>query len=77
MYFPVGWPKHLELQDCKAFPISVFCNRDRSLFGILTEDSISVWFIRVSFWLKWWAVCCIIDSNILHVCYFALETISL
>lgn len=49
MYFPVGWPKHLELQDCKAFPISVFCNRDRSLFGILTEDSVSVWFIRVSF----------------------------
>lgn len=47
MYFPVGWPKYLELQDSNALPISVFCNRDRTLFGVLTEDSISIWFIRV------------------------------
>ncbi|GIX72536.1 guanine nucleotide exchange factor subunit R06F6.8 [Caerostris extrusa] len=46
MYFPIGWPKYLELQNCRSSPISVFCNRDRSLFGVLTNDSISIWYIR-------------------------------
>ena len=64
MYFPVGWPKYLELQDRKAFPISVFCNRDRSLFGVLTEDSISVWFIRVSFLIKTFIRNCFMAINI-------------
>ncbi|PRD22804.1 UNVERIFIED_CONTAM: Rich [Trichonephila clavipes] len=46
MYFPIGWPKYLELRNSNSLLISVFCNRDRSLFGVLTEDSISIWFIR-------------------------------
>ncbi|KAF8793874.1 RAB6A-GEF complex partner protein 1 like protein [Argiope bruennichi] len=46
MYFPTGWPKYLEPRNSLSLPISVFCNRDRSLFGVLTDDSISIWFIR-------------------------------
>ncbi|XP_035209337.1 guanine nucleotide exchange factor subunit RIC1-like isoform X2 [Stegodyphus dumicola] len=46
MYFTVGWPKYLERQNINCLPISVFCNRDRTLFGVLTEDSISIWYIR-------------------------------
>ncbi|XP_071039562.1 guanine nucleotide exchange factor subunit RIC1 [Parasteatoda tepidariorum] len=46
MYFPVGWPKYLETRSPNSLPLSVFCNRDRSLFCILGDDYISIWFIR-------------------------------
>lgn len=45
MYFPIGWPKYIHLQD-GTLTIYLFSNRDRSLFGVLTEDSIGIWFAK-------------------------------
>lgn len=48
MYFPIGWPKILrtpELTDENI--IQVVCNRDKILFVVLTDDTISVWFTKV------------------------------
>ncbi|XP_023222125.1 RAB6A-GEF complex partner protein 1-like [Centruroides sculpturatus] len=45
MYFPIGWPKYIHLQDSTR-TIYLFSNRDRSLFGVLTEDSIGIWFAK-------------------------------
>lgn len=48
MYFPIGWPKILrtpELSDENI--IQVVCNRDKILFVVLTDDTISVWFTKV------------------------------
>ncbi|XP_026464310.1 guanine nucleotide exchange factor subunit Rich-like [Ctenocephalides felis] len=47
MYFPIGWPKILrtpELTDENI--IQVVCNRDKILFVVLTDDTISVWFTK-------------------------------
>lgn len=48
MYFPVGWPKILSQQKGNVETNSVFCNRDRSLFGVLTDDSVDVWYCKVN-----------------------------
>ncbi|PSN48149.1 hypothetical protein C0J52_08719 [Blattella germanica] len=47
MYFPVGWPKVLNIPDlynCKLR--QVVCNRDKILFAILTDDCLYIWFCK-------------------------------
>jgi hypothetical protein len=45
MYFPIGWPQTLKSSEDT---ISIVCNTDRSLFGLLTINSLSIWFCRPS-----------------------------
>lgn len=48
MYFPVGWPKKLRIPEVVDNNIiQVVCNRDKILFVVLTDDTISVWFTKV------------------------------
>ncbi|PNF21795.1 Guanine nucleotide exchange factor subunit Rich [Cryptotermes secundus] len=47
MYFPVGWPKVLNIPQLGHCSIrQVICNRDKILFAILTDDCLSVWFCK-------------------------------
>ncbi|XP_047001163.1 guanine nucleotide exchange factor subunit Rich [Schistocerca americana] len=47
MYFPIGWPRILNVPRCGPCRIrQVVCNRDKILFAILTDDSLSVWFCK-------------------------------
>ena len=49
MYFPVGWPRVLNIPQLGQCSIrQVVCNRDKILFAILTDDCLSVWFCKVS-----------------------------
>lgn len=49
MYFPVGWPKVLSVPELGDSIIKqVICNRDKILFAILTDDSLSIWFCKVN-----------------------------
>ncbi|KAJ9595098.1 hypothetical protein L9F63_013624, partial [Diploptera punctata] len=44
MYFPVGWPKVLQIPQLGHSSIrQVVCNRDKILFAILTDDCLSIW----------------------------------
>ncbi|XP_038068678.1 guanine nucleotide exchange factor subunit RIC1-like [Patiria miniata] len=44
MYFPVGWPKHLDVPSVKAEAVQeVLASRDRSLFAVVTSQSIHIW----------------------------------
>lgn len=49
MYFPVGWPKVLDIPNpntCCSIR-QVVCNRDKLLFAILLDDSLSIYFCKV------------------------------
>lgn len=49
MYFPVGWPKILDTPNSDEFRIiKILCDRIKILFAILTEDSLSIWYTKVS-----------------------------
>lgn len=45
MYFPVGWPKILDLPKQLGGKelLKICCDRVKILFAILTEDSVAVW----------------------------------
>lgn len=50
MYFPIGWPKILDTQSLGDQIIrKICCDRVKILFTVLTDDSISIWFTKVSF----------------------------
>lgn len=47
MYFPIGWPRVLSFpQQGQCSIRQVICNRDKILFAILTDDSLSIWFCK-------------------------------
>ncbi|KAI5708804.1 hypothetical protein M8J76_003642 [Diaphorina citri] len=52
MYFPIGWPKVLNIPKCKQRQNepnifeSIVCNRDRVLFAILSNHTLSIWFCK-------------------------------
>ncbi|XP_025831130.1 guanine nucleotide exchange factor subunit Rich-like [Agrilus planipennis] len=47
MYFPIGWPKVLKTPELGGSSIKqVTCNREKVLFAILTDDTISIWFCK-------------------------------
>ena len=47
MYYPVGWPRLLQLpQERSEPPLRVAANRDRILVAILTTDSILIWYAK-------------------------------
>lgn len=49
MYFPIGWPKVIKIPESGQGALKqIKCNRDRILVAILTEDSLAVWFCKVS-----------------------------
>lgn len=49
MYFPIGWPKVIKIPDLGQSKLKqIVCNRDKILFAILTDDSLSIWFCKVS-----------------------------
>lgn len=49
MYFPIGWPKVLKLPELGQTTIKqITSNRDRILFAILTDDSVALWFCKVT-----------------------------
>lgn len=49
MYFPLGWPKVLKTEELGQGIIKqIKCNRDRILFSIITDDSLAIWFCKVS-----------------------------
>ncbi len=44
MYFPVGWPKHLDIPSVKSEAIQeVLASPNRSLFVVITSQSIHIW----------------------------------
>lgn len=49
MYFPVGWPKILDIAEtgdsCQL--LKICCDRVKILFAILTEDSLRIWYTKV------------------------------
>ena len=49
MYFPVGWPKHLDVPSVKSEAVQeVLASRDRSLFAVVTSQSLHIWQCKVS-----------------------------
>ncbi|XP_014234303.1 guanine nucleotide exchange factor subunit Rich [Trichogramma pretiosum] len=42
MYFPVGWPRVLNIPEVNKI-CSIICNRDKILFGVLFTDAIGIW----------------------------------
>lgn len=49
MYFPIGWPKVLKIPELGNSNIKqVTCNLDKILFAVLTEDTLTIWFCKVS-----------------------------
>lgn len=49
MYFPIGWPKVIKIPELGQTKLKqIVCNRDKILFAILTDDSLSIWFCKVS-----------------------------
>ncbi|XP_075216315.1 guanine nucleotide exchange factor subunit Rich [Lycorma delicatula] len=48
MYFPVGWPKVLDIpnQNASCSIHQVVCNRDKLLFAILSDDTLSIYFCK-------------------------------
>ncbi|KAK5648957.1 hypothetical protein RI129_003849 [Pyrocoelia pectoralis] len=47
MYFPVGWPKVLNVPQLGQTEIKhITSNRDRILFAILTDDALALWFCK-------------------------------
>lgn len=52
MYFPFGWPKYLGAhlgQETNFTDRNIKCvcsNRDRSLFAVLSDDGISIWYAK-------------------------------
>ena len=64
MYFPVGWPKVLNVPQLGRCSIrQIVCNRDKILFAILTDDCLYIWFCKVSCVSK----CCICIKLNSHV----------
>ncbi len=50
MYFPIGWPKILDTTSLGDQIIrKICCDRVKILFTVLSDDSISIWFTKVSF----------------------------
>ncbi|XP_059485791.1 guanine nucleotide exchange factor subunit Rich [Neocloeon triangulifer] len=46
MYYPVGWPRVLKLPRALAAVRQVVNNRDKLLYAVLTDDSLSIWFCK-------------------------------
>lgn len=58
MYFPVGWPKVVKIPDLgKSKLKQIVCNRDKILFAILSDDSLSIWFCKVSYSVQKFNLC--------------------
>lgn len=48
MYFPVGWPKVLNISNTLNCSIrQLVCNRDKILFAVLTDDSLLIYYCKV------------------------------
>ncbi|XP_071485057.1 guanine nucleotide exchange factor subunit RIC1-like [Diadema antillarum] len=44
MYFPIGWPKYLQLPDEDEDPVQcIVANRERTLFAVVTLQAIHLW----------------------------------
>lgn len=53
MYFAIGWPKILNIPELGDSVIKqVICNRDKTLFAILTDDALSIWYCKVNRLMK-------------------------
>lgn len=49
MYFPIGWPKVVNIPHLGQAKLrQIVCNRDKILFAILSDDSLAIWFCKVS-----------------------------
>ena len=48
MYFAIGWPTCMKMEQTDSKLVYISCNLERSLFVILTEDSISLWYYKVN-----------------------------
>uniref|UniRef100_A0A023F237 Protein RIC1 homolog n=1 Tax=Triatoma infestans TaxID=30076 RepID=A0A023F237_TRIIF len=47
MYFPIGWPKVLKIQNRKNCSIrQLICNRDKILFAVLTDDTLLIYYCK-------------------------------
>ncbi|KAK9497227.1 hypothetical protein O3M35_004585 [Rhynocoris fuscipes] len=47
MYFPIGWPKVLKIQNSKNCSIrQLVCNRDKILFAVLTDDTLLIYYCK-------------------------------
>lgn len=47
MYFPIGWPKVLNIPHLNNCSIrEIVCNRDKVFFAILSDDTLSIYFCK-------------------------------
>ena len=53
MYFAVGWPKYYGADNIEnSQPCGFKFNRDRSILAVLNEDTLTLWYCRVSIFIK-------------------------
>lgn len=63
MYFPIGWPKVIDVFDLAEQDIrKICCDRVKILFAVLTDDSLAIFYTNVSDTLK-----CIQCLHKLHI----------
>lgn len=49
MYFPIGWPKAIDVFGLGAQQIrKICCDRVKILFAILTDDSLAIFYTNVN-----------------------------
>lgn len=49
MYYPIGWPKIIDVIGLKEQNIwKICCDRVKILFAILTDDSLAIYYTNVN-----------------------------
>ncbi|ESO90081.1 hypothetical protein LOTGIDRAFT_123886 [Lottia gigantea] len=47
MYFPIGWPKYLKIDEVSSSPIRyIVSSCDRMLFAVISDDCLSLWYSK-------------------------------
>lgn len=58
MYYPIGWPRKIDLIGLNQQPIrKISCDRVKILFAVLTDDSLAIYYTNVSNTLIVWDRC--------------------
>lgn len=68
MYYPIGWPKIIDVIGLNDATIrQICCDRVKILFAILTDDSLAIYYTNVNIQLYIVGVCVCDNINIIVV----------
>ena len=57
MYFAIGWPKILDtLSFGNQIIHQISCDRVKILFATLTDDTLGIWYTKVSSWKNYFSI---------------------